>query len=576
MNDVSKARVIFIFFIFLAVSGTIAAKLYILQIKNGQYYEALALGQQISFKKNQQQRGGIFFQKEKVPLAETKIKNIVYFFGDKIIKDITQNNYPEKKLSVLSKVLNLQKNTQTSTKENIIAFFQKNKNLKKELSEENFRLLVQQNIKGIGAERDLGRVYPQKTMACHIVGFVNEDGKGQYGIEGYYDETLKSKERVKIKGKSPFGYLTLFGGSQTETISQEGADVYLTLDYNIQYFSEKILQEAKEKWNIDGGTVIVEEPSTGKILALSNYPSFDPNSYFKEKDLEVFQNSAIQKTFEPGSVFKPITMAAGLEEGLIAPDTKYKDEGFVNLGGPPIYNYQKRVWGEQTMTDVLEESINTGAVFVEQKLGPQLFLKYIEKFGFFEKTGIDLQGEVFSANESLKNGYPRDFAVASFGQGIRVTPIQIVRAFGAIANGGKLMRPYIVDKIIYPDGKIKRNQPTIQRKVISEKTASTLTSMMVSVVENGSARKTQIKGYFIAGKTGTAQVPLKTGGYSKEKTIHSFIGFFPAFSPKVLIFIKLDNPKGVNASAYSVVPLFKELAQYIINLWQIPPDYQDY
>ncbi len=227
------------------------------------------------------------------------------------------------------------------------------------------------------------------------------------------------------------------------------------------------------------------------------------------------------------------------------------------------------------MTDVLEESINTGAVFVEKTLGKNLFLRYLEKFGLFEKTEIDLQGETFSLNTILKNGYPRDFAVASFGQGIEVTPLQMVRAFGAIANGGDLMKPYIVEKIVKADGEEIKTKPEVQRKVISETAAGKLTSMLVSVVEQGSGRRTKIDGYFIAGKTGTAQVPLKEGGYSEEETIQSFMGYFPALSARVLIFVKLDNPKGVTTASHCAVPLFKKLAKHIIDLWAIPPSFEE-
>lgn len=229
------------------------------------------------------------------------------------------------------------------------------------------------------------------------------------------------------------------------------------------------------------------------------------------------------------------------------------------------------------MTDVLEESINTGAVFVQEKLGEDLFLKYLEKFGFFEKTDIDLQGEVFSLNENLKQGYKRDFAVASFGQGIQITPIQLVRAFGAIANGGKLMKPYLADKV-FKNGKIVESSPAVVRdNVISSKTASELSAMMVSVVEKGSGKAAKIPGYYIAGKTGTAQVSfsaldINKKGYS-DKTWQSFIGFAPAFNARFVILVKLDDPAAKTAE-YSAVPIFKELAKYIIDYLEIPPDYE--
>ncbi|GAI31848.1 unnamed protein product, partial [marine sediment metagenome] len=292
-----------------------------------------------------------------------------------------------------------------------------------------------------------------------------------------------------------------------------------------------------------------------------------PNHY-SEVDFELFQNSAVQELFEPGSAFKPITMAAALEQEKITPKTTYIDTGKVKIGEHTIHNYGEKVWGKQTMTGVLEKSINTGAVFVERQLGHELFLEYIDLFGFFEPTGIDLQGEEFSENREFKKGYEINFATASYGQGIEMTPIQLARAFCAIANGGKLVRPYIVEKIV-ENGTIIETQAEISsEQVISQKTASQLTAMLISVVENGFAKAAKVPDYYIAGKTGTAQIPWSTldidkRGYSQE-TWQSFIGFAPAFSPKFLILIKLDNP-GAKTAEYSAVPIFKELAKYIID-----------
>jgi cell division protein FtsI (penicillin-binding protein 3)/stage V sporulation protein D (sporulation-specific penicillin-binding protein) len=222
---------------------------------------------------------------------------------------------------------------------------------------------------------------------------------------------------------------------------------------------------------------------------------------------------------------------------------------------------------------VLENSINTGSVFVQQELGNKNFLNFLEKFGLFEKTGIDLQGEEFSYNENLRNGYPRDFATASFGQGIEITPIQLIRAFGAIANGGSLMRPYVVEKIS-KNGEEKIIEPEVQEIVISEKTSAKLSSMLVNVIENRYAKRAKIEGYYIAGKTGTAQIPRPEGGYFEDKTIQSFIGYFPAMNPQALVLVKLDNPKDVSTAEYSAAPTFHKIAKYIIDYWQILPDYQ--
>ena len=269
---------------------------------------------------------------------------------------------------------------------------------------------------------------------------------------------------------------------------------------------------------------------------------------------------------------KPFTMAAALNEGKINPQTTYIDTGKITLDTETIHNFANEVYGKQTMTQVLESSINTGAVYAEQQISHKTFFNYIEKFGFTEKTGVDLQGEVYSRNDILKNGLDINYATASFGQGIELTPMQIARGFCAIANGGKLVKPYIVEKIESgKDGQNTKNQ--ISDPVISQQALSHLTTMLVSVVDNGFNGVAKIPGYYLAGKTGTAQVPLPNGrGYDENKTIQSFVGFGPAYNPQFLILVKLDNPK-VPKSSLSAVPVFKELAQYIINYWQIPPDY---
>jgi cell division protein FtsI (penicillin-binding protein 3)/stage V sporulation protein D (sporulation-specific penicillin-binding protein) len=295
------------------------------------------------------------------------------------------------------------------------------------------------------------------------------------------------------------------------------------------------------------------------------------------ENFEIFQNSAVQNFFEPGSIFKPITMASALEEGKVTAQTTYVDTGKLKIGNYTIYNYDQRVWGERTMNEVLEKSINTGAVFAERQVGHDVFLEYLKRFGFFEPTGIDLQGEVFSENKELKKGREINFATASFGQGIEVTPIQMLRAFSAIANGGKLVKPYLVEKIVKDKETIETKEEISKSNIISSKTAAALTDMLISVVERGSARFAKISGYNIAGKTGTSQIPFSALGINKkgysEKTWQSFIGFAPAFGAKFVILIKLDNPK-IKTSEYSAAPIFGKLANYILNYLEIPPDYE--
>jgi len=562
MKDI-KFSLIFIFCIFVFLSLGITYRLYILQIKNGDYWRAIAKGQQTFIEESVGERGDFFLEDKdgnRKILAQNIKKNLLYIISNKI-------EDKDKTAEILGEILQ-------EPKDEILLKMEEGKTFKKEINDEQVKEFKKNcnNIKGLYINEIQKRFYPQNSLAASLIGFVNEAGDGQYGIEGYFNKIIKGTEGFEERKRSPWGFLTLFSKNEGLNSPKHGSDLVLTLDYNIQFFCEKKLKQAKEKWNIDAGEIIVMEPATGKIISLATFPCFDPNKYEEEANLEIFRNASTQKLFEPGSVFKAITMAAALEENLVTPETTYVDKGLINLGGAPIYNYEKRVWGEQTMTNVLEKSINTGAVFVQQELGTKLFLKYLEKFGFFEKTGIDLQAEEFSSNESLRNGYPRDFASASFGQGINVTSMQLIRAFSAIANGGNLMKPYIVQKIIKHNGEEIEIQPEIERRVISKETSNKLTSMLVSVTENIYARRSQVEGYFIAGKTGTAQIALERGGYSKDRTNHTFIGYLPSDNPKLLILVKLENPKGVSASSYSAAPLFSEIAKYIVDLWQIPPE----
>lgn len=528
-------RVNLAFFFVILFSAVLLGKLFFIQVLQADFYKALAQGLGVSLNDNeiQTERGEIFL-KNGEPLAINKNWSLVFASPPKIRE-------AEETAEILAGVLNLDKSfiSEKIQKDTLYSL------IKKKLTEEEVAALENLNLAGIYLNFEQGRYYPQEFLASQTIGFLGATGKGQYGLEEYYNETLVD--------------------------SGKGSDIVLTLDYNIQFTAEKLLKEAKENLDIESGQIIVIEPNSGKILALASFPSFNPNQYTEyatNGDLEIFQNGVTQKLFEPGSIFKPITFAIALEEGKITPQTTYIDEGVVKIGGWSIYNYDERVWGEQTMTEVLEKSINTGAVFVERKLPHSVFLDYLTRFGIFEPTGIDLP-ETYSENKEFKEGYEINFATASFGQGIEMTPIQIARAVSCIANGGKLVKPYLIAS----NDEIIENQ----LRVISQKTASQLTAMLVSSVENGYAKRAKIPGYYIAGKTGTSQIPFSNLGIDKpgysDKTWQSFIGFAPAFNPKFLILVKLDNPKA-QAAGVSTTLVAHDLMKYIIDYYQIPPDYE--
>jgi len=534
-------RINLIFFLFLVFGAAIISRLIFLQILKGDFYKALSQGLHSSFQKTQIERGEIFL-KGGEPLAINIDLPFVFASPRGIEKS-------EETAEALSQILNLDKNSvlEKLKKDNFYSL------LKRKLTQKEVDDLKKSKFEGVYLEEEKVRYYPQETLASQAIGFLGAEGIGQYGLEEFFNDILENAKDAEAK---------------------KGQDLILTIDYNIQFKAEKLLQEAKENLEIESGQIIVIEPISGKILTLAHFPNFNPNQYekyAKEENLEIFKNSVTQKLFEPGSVFKPMTMAGALNEGKITPETTYHDPGEIKIGGYKIYNYGQRTYpGELTMTNVLEKSINTGAVFAETQLGEALFLNYIKKFGFFEKTGIDLP-EVYSENEEFKKGYEINFATASFGQGIEMTPIQLARAYCAIANGGKLIKPYLVEKILENGTLLNEIEPEISSPIISSKTSRQLTAMLVSVVENGFAKSAKIPGYYIAGKTGTAQV-AEGGVYSPDKSIQTFVGFAPAFDPKFLILIKLDNPETKTAE-YSAVPIFHALSEYIIHYWQIPPDY---
>lgn len=430
------------------------------------------------------------------------------------------------------------------------------------------------NLRGILFEKEGWRYYPNDNLICHLIGFLgidNDKKVGRYGVEGYYEKILTGKTGLVEAKKDGSGQIISVGGSIIEE-PEDGADLVLTIDPSVSFFIEEKLATVIDKLDAAKGTVIVMEVKTGAIRVMSSLPGFDPNKYNEVKNQKLFLNPAIGEIFEPGSIFKPITMSAALDTGAVTPNTTYEDKGHTNVGGIIIRNALDRAEGTQTMTEVIEKSLNSGAIFAQQKLGKDQFKKYVEKFGFGEKTGIDLGGEEKGSISNLKKKNDVDYATMSFGQGIAVTPIQLVAAIGAIANDGVLMRPFVLERIIYENGKEEVTQPKEVRRVISSDAASRMTAMMVSAVKNGYSKKAGVEGYSIAGKTGTAQIPDPSTGKYSDETIHTFVEFFPAFNPRFVILIKIDKPQGIRFSSDSIAPLAKKIAEYILNYYEISPN----
>lgn len=426
-------------------------------------------------------------------------------------------------------------------------------------------------LKGFGFQDESTRYYPEASTAAHLVGFLgkkeNGESKGYFGIEGFYNEQLAGRDGKLFVVRDALG-------NETNDIREEkkvdGRSVVLTIDRFVQYAATKRLLAGVEKYNADGGTVIVMEPKSGKILAMTSFPRFDPQKYY-ESSYETYTNPAISNLYEPGSTFKVLIMASGIDSGKVKPSMVCDScGGPVQIGEYSVKTWNNKYFNKPTMNDVIVHSDNTGMVFVGRKMGLSILLSYFNKFGIGKLTGIDLQGEASSTLRAENLWYPIDLATTTFGQGIIVTPIQLLNAVSSIANEGKLMKPYVVGKIIYDEREIDV-KPEFVRKTISEAAAKTVASMMVSAVEQGEAKWVKIKGYQIAGKTGTAQIPL-AGHYDPNQTIASFVGFFPAKDPKISMLVLINRPKTSIYGAETAAPVFFSIAKDLIHYYNIAPN----
>ncbi len=443
------------------------------------------------------------------------------------------------------------------------------------VSEEKKNELEALGFSGLGFKEIKRRVYPHGALASHVSGFLSmrdKKGVGQYGIEEYYNESLAGKEGY-VSGEVDSLGSGLIDEEKDSYPAINGDHIFLSIDPNVQFKIEDELKNVVDKWNAESGSIVVMEPSTGRILGMANYPNFDPNKYSEVESISVFKNKIISSQYEPGSIMKPITMAIGIDTGVVTPNTEYEDKGYVSMSGYTIRNYDGKANGVKTMTEVLEKSLNTGTVFVVEQIEKDTFREYMKNFGFGERTGIDLPVEVKGNIRNLETNRDINFATASFGQGVAVTPIQMISAISAIANGGVLMKPKVVDQIFSANGSKKYIQSKKIRRVISEDTANKVKKMLVSVVENG-FDKAQIPGYFVGGKTGTAQIPSPDGkGYSDE-VIHSFVGFAPAYDAKFSVLVILEKPQDVKYASQSLTETFREVVRYLLNYYEIPPDYK--
>ncbi|HOX60887.1 MAG TPA: penicillin-binding protein 2 [Candidatus Magasanikbacteria bacterium] len=571
-------RLNFLYFCFVILAIAAAARLFYIAVYQHDFYLAIATGSHELYSKLFPERGEVFIRdsrtNENYPLAMNRDYYALYFDTTKIKDDETASTTVAK----LAEIFNY------DTARQAVVFSQLNKRtdlyeiVEKKLEDNVMKKIEAMNLPGANFSRRSYRFYPENVMASAVSGFVGKDDNdvdvGRYGVEGYWNKEMSGSGGLMVGARSAKGSLIPLQDWSFERAA-DGADVYLTIDRTLQYKACERLRAGMVEFGAVSAALIMIEPDTGVIRAMCSLPDYNPNEYGKVENSEAFNNSAIFRAYEPGSIMKPIVMAAGVNEGVVSPTSPFHDSGErVGLCDTPIQNADDKKYGDVNMTGVLENSINTGMVFVAEKLGAEKFREYFSKYGFGVKTGIPLDSEVGGTVESLgkksKSGkITCEMATASFGQGVMATPLQMVMAYGAIANGGKLMKPMIVDEVVYADGHREKTKPQEVRRVMDERTARLVSGMLGSVIENGHSAGGRIRGYYIGGKTGTAQI-AGSGGYSEENTNHSFVGIAPVDDPKFVIIVKFEKPKAMWAES-TATPVFHDVAEFALRYYQIPP-----
>ncbi len=566
-SDEEPFRVVFAFILFLLVALILLGQLYRIQVRDHRAWSDRAMQQRLSTVDTKAQRGEIFLHDRDAPypLAVNREYMLVYVAPRHVV-DVSEVALELSRILSLDEGDILRKLADKSDPFEIV---------KRRLSDEEVAQVKELKLKGVSLLPEKYRYYPAGKLASQVVGFTSlgeQGGSGGYGIEASFNGELKGTFSKMREERDAGGRWISLSHTRTDA-PEHGDSLTLTLDRAIQHEAEKIVHASREKHEAERVTAIVMEPTTGNIFAMASSPDFDPNAYAQTEDFSLFLNPAISMTYEPGSVMKPITMAIGLDEKKISPSTEYVDTGSVSEPGFTVRNSESKVYGRSTMTKVLEESINTGMIFVERLLGHETFADRLKRFGFGEKTGIRLPAEATGDLSNLINTrIGIQFYTAAYGQGITTTPLQVVSAYAALANGGVLMRPQILDSITRGDGSVEKIQPEAIRRVISRETSDTIGHMLRSVVVNGHGKRADVPGYEVVGKTGTAQVADTDGkGYADDKSIGSFVGYAPRKNPRFVVLVKVDNPKDVLWAESSAAPAFGELMQFLLEYARIEP-----
>ena len=555
--------------VLIMVAGVLVLRLFFLQIVDTSDLEAKNLSQVQVDRKLQSPRGTIY-DRHGSPLAMSVVTKSLYADPQMLKKnpeDIAELVAPYVSISKEAIVENLKEDT---------AFVWLDRMMEPDKSKAVEKIIEDEKLEGLNFVEESKRYYPNGNLAAQVLGFVGTEDKGLDGLEMVLDDELKgglTKEVVATDRKGN----AIFGSVLAQYLPDKGKSVTLTIDATVQFIAERALEQAMVDTKPAHASVIVMDPKTGEILAMANRPTYDPNHYDKGKEQD-FKNIAVTNLYEPGSTFKPIIASAALASGKWTVDTVYNDTGSIMASGHVMQNWNGEGYGKVRLLEILKFSINTGMARLGLTTGPEILSEYVHKYGFGQPTGIELPGEGEGLLFNPEEMADIDTASMSIGQGIAVTPLQMVRAFGAIANGGILMKPHIVKAYNNPDGTVaSETQTESQGQAIPENVASTIVDILEKEVSEGGGNKAMVEGYHFGGKTGTAQkLNTEYGGYLDGRYIASFIGFGPVEDPKFVVLVAIDDPS--NGSIYGgqiAAPVFKDIMSQLVRYYQISPSVKE-
>jgi cell division protein FtsI/penicillin-binding protein 2 len=566
-------RIWFLYFLVIVAAIRLIGELYFLQIVNGDEYRDRAEGQ-YKIAINQFDRNTIYFTRKNgdTASAATVRSGYILEINPQMIKNPGETY---EKLSVLIASLDkasfLEKAAKKNDASEIIAH---------RVASSTADKIQAARIPGVFVSSERWRDYPSGILAAHEIGFVGyeDDGvtlSGRYGIESRY-ETILSKNTGKVR-RNFFAEVFSSVGPIIDPAQKAKGDIALTIEPAVQAELEKKLAEIKTKYGSGEVGGIIINPKTGEIYAMGSLPTFDPNDTAKETNLSVFNNPLVGSRYEMGSTVKPLVMAAGLDTGKVTAEMEYDDTlGYIMADGKKVSNYDLLGRGNDIpMQEVLNQSLNTGMVFVMKKMGKENLSKYLHLYGLGDTTNIDLPSEIAGDLNNLETGKNRtvEYATASFGQGIALTPIALARALSSLANGGMLIDPHLRAKTIYPAGITKAFTISEGTRILKQSTSEEITRMLVNVVDKALLNGTvKMSNYTIAAKTGTAQISAGKGGYSEYDFLHSFFGYFPAYDAKFLIFLYVVNPRGEEYASHTLTEPFMGLTKFLLSYYEVPPD----